>query len=105
MRSKGLRAIVLGRLVARLQPKEAQVILAAAEGQRQDQPTLPGKPTTSQPQADRIMEALGELTEDQVKALPPTLAQAILERYRPDALSGNGPSPSSLQEAHWGRQD
>lgn len=105
MRSKALKAILLGKLVGRLTQPEAKAALAAAMGQaaasgltaEEMQKRLHGPMTgqNQEPQADQIMAALGELTEEQVRALPPQLAQAILQRYRPEALSGATPSPSS----------
>lgn len=86
VRSRGLRSILLGRLVGRLHPREAQIALQAL-GPAPRLSKLQQRPQSTQ--TNPIIDAVRELTPEEVKALPPKLAEAILTELQPRAGSAN----------------
>ena len=96
--SKGLRSILYGRLASRLNQREAGTILAALQASQQAAPKIQtpsqrAKQAETKQQADPVREALFKLSPEQIKALPPELAQGLLKQYAPQASGEPSASP------------
>jgi hypothetical protein len=87
------------RLAARLTPQQAQTALAAINSPKPVHPEVAKAMEAHEAKAkDRIWEAVQSLPKEQVAALPPAIAQAILEirGHRPaDSADTSSPPPSA----------